>query len=196
MRYVLQISAGRGPTEVQAFVGMLALHLQAHLPGKVEILADERASRLLSLEEHAEEAARAWVGVHALVAPLRGKGQRRRWFAAVSLHEVPVARQVGAEGIAWSASRAGGPGGQNVNKRATAVRAVDRATGLTVRAAGQRQQGQNRREAERRLEERIQQENLETARKAAGRRWAEHDRLRRGNPDFQWRLEEGLRQVG
>lgn len=191
MRYLLQISAGRGPVEVQTFLGMLAQHFQKELPGRVEVLPGKDGSCLMALDEEAQQAARAWVGVHMLLAPLRGKGQRRRWFAAVSLHEMPVEQRMGAQGIAWSASRSGGPGGQNVNKRATAVRAVDRATGIAVRAAGQRQQGQNRREAERRLAERIDHNNRTTLERAAGERWAEHDRLRRGNPDFQWRIEEG-----
>ena len=49
--------------------------------------------------------------------------------------------------LSFSFVRSGGPGGQNVNKRETAVRVVHLPTNLAVHASGERSQAQNKEKA-------------------------------------------------
>ena len=60
--------------------------------------------------------------------------------------------------VDFSACRAGGHGGQNVNKRSTAVRLTHRETGETVVCREERLQGQNKARALRKLESRLNED--------------------------------------
>jgi len=66
--------------------------------------------------------------------------------------------KVRREDVEFSACRAGGCGGQNVNKRSTAVRLVHKQTGEVVSCREERQQGQNRDRALTWMEERLNDE--------------------------------------
>ena len=91
-------------------------------------------------------------GVHRLVriSPFNAKKLRHTSFSLVEV--IPKLEKTGEvvipEGeLRIETSKSSGPGGQNVNKRETAVRVVHLPTNLAVHASGERSQAQNKEKA-------------------------------------------------
>lgn len=88
-------------------------------------------------------------GVHRLVriSPFGAKGIRQTSFALVEfVPQLPElnAIEIPETDLDTQFTRSGGPGGQNVNKRETAVRIVHIPTNLSVHVTSERSQAQNR----------------------------------------------------
>jgi len=91
-------------------------------------------------------------GVHRLVriSPFNAKKLRHTSFSMIEvLPKVPktIMVEIPESDLKVEFAKAGGPGGQNVNKRETAVRIVHIPTNITVHATGERSQAQNREKA-------------------------------------------------
>ena len=162
---VMTIFSGAGGDDSEDFSAML-LHMYLKFFEKQNFEArvlhenknEHGGYRNITLEIHGKNAygiLKNESGVHRLVriSPFNAKQLRHTSFSMVEV--VPDFKAQGDDDIVIPEkdlriefSRSSGPGGQNVNKRETAVRVVHIPTGIAVHVETERSQEQNRQKAE------------------------------------------------
>lgn len=161
---VMTIFSGAGGDDAEDFSGMLLRMYVKFFERKNftwsvlhENKNDHSGYRNITIDIHGKNAygtLKNESGVHRLVriSPFNAKQLRHTSFSMVEV--IPDFKAHGDDGIEISDrdirvefSRSSGPGGQNVNKRETAVRVVHIPTGMAVHVETERSQEQNRQRA-------------------------------------------------
>lgn len=193
MAIALLITSGTGPVEVRRFVAALASALAERLPVDSRATVgpeDAPQSVILGIESEAAAVA-GLIGTHALRwrSEDRPRRARSRWYAGVRLlRPVPDAPALDPREVAFTATRASGPGGQHVNTTSSAVLARHLPSGIAVRVQSERSQHHNRRIALERLASALAAVAASDAASVARDRWRAHHELVRGEPVAVWRI--------
>lgn len=182
---ILEVRAGAGGEEAALFAEKLSSMYREYgkKRGWTFLALDESKSDLGGYKEAsfevkgkgAYEALRFETGVHRIqrVPPTEKSGRIHTSTASVAV--MPIRKkhtiEIKDSDIEMEFSRAGGKGGQNVNKVETAVRIIHKATGIAVRCTSERSQLKNREQAMSVLMAKLEQrEEEESAKKHASER--------------------------
>lgn len=192
----IQITSGRGPVECCRVVVLVMNKIVEQAKSKgydVEVLEHEDGSNdgcmfsvtlavegenILSLKDEWEGSV-LWV---AQKNPFRPWHRRKNWFVGVHFFKPLQAGSINESNITYETLRSSGPGGQNVNKVETAVRAIHAPSGTTVLASDMRSQLQNKKLARERLIMKLSAIEEEKQMQQTHEIWMNHNTLERGNP--------------
>lgn len=193
-KIMIQITAGKGPAECCRAVACVQslMMKQAKQQGFELTVLDNQAgelnhtllsSSMMLTGNDLTAFIKEWVGTIQWIAqsPYRCYHKRKNWFVGVAAFDVQDMVQWNPKDVKLETLRASGPGGQNVNKVETAVRAVHLPSGLQVLAMDTRSQLENKKLCLRRLEAKFL--IWQTAQLMAQQQdqWQNHNELTRGH---------------
>ena len=195
-KYYIQITSGRGPVEccrVVVLVMQKIIGQAKSLGSNAEIVEHEDgpqdgcmySATLSVVSQDITPFIKEWEGSVLWVAqknPFRPWHRRKNWFVGVHFFQPIESNKTDDRDIVYETLRSSGPGGQNVNKVETAVRATHLPSGLSVLASDMRTQVQNKKLARERLVMKLSVMEEEKQMRQTHDVWMNHNTLERGNP--------------
>jgi peptide chain release factor len=193
--YIIHITSGRGPAECCKAVALCLKQLLKEAEnGQLKVVILERipgtenrtlqSATLLISGKGSKLFCDSWTGVLLWIcqSPFRKFHKRKNWFIGIQSFDKANQTKWSERDISYQTMRSSGPGGQNVNKVESAVRATHTPSGLVVTVNESRSQLQNKKLAVERLKLQFDQWLLKQALQAQQQLWEQHNMLERGNP--------------
>ena len=195
MEKIIQITSGKGPEECARTVAkVLELLLDDARKNSVEASVISKvkgdlngtllSANILVDGANLNEFIQRWQGTVQWVSksPYRLYHKRKNWFVGVEFFDLPPQIKWNEKDVIFQTYRSSGPGGQNVNKVETAVRAIHVPSGIQSSCSESRSQLQNKKAALDKLRKKVTEEQLTVFSSQIQSQWMEHQALERGNP--------------
>ncbi|QZT37872.1 peptide chain release factor H [Halosquirtibacter xylanolyticus] len=193
---ILQITSGRGPAECCWVVAQILKFLiedaqkancQHHILHREKGVENGTLlSATIQLEgKNVESFSKQWIGTILWIghSQFRKDHKQKNWFVAINKINLSNSSFVVHDhDISYQAIRAGGPGGQHVNKVSTAIRAKHHPSGLQVMVSESRSQLQNKKLAKQRLIALIKFEQVNKQKRAIQAEGKNQAEIQKGSP--------------
>lgn len=192
---MIQITAGRGPIECSWVVAKTLKYFLKAV--EKEGIGYKIIQRIKGIENGTVQSVtiqlegkelitflNSWLGTIQWIgtSTFRKYHKRKNWYIGVYELDPIHLKEVNEKDITFQAMRSSGPGGQNVNKVNSAVRAIHQPTKVSVVVMDSRSQHQNRKIAVERLKNKVVEAQLEKLKQALTDQWENHLNVQRGNP--------------
>lgn len=191
-----QISSGNGPAECELAAGKFLAWLEKSFAG-IDVIETRRGHLPSSLKsawiKSGTDLGRYCGSIRWICrSPCRPGHKCKNWYINLMSYEDRAGSGFDEKQVVYQTMRAGGHGGQNVNKVESAVRATYLPDGFSTVCQDERSQHLNKKRALDRIKIHFLEKEREAAAGDKRDKWTQHNKLRRGQESASFSGENFL----